>query len=179
MRNSRVSVGHVLVLSRVPFTHPDAVALVAAVQQEYVQRYGGSDGTPVDPGEFSPPRGWFVVGYAGGEPVAAGGFRVRSGAENSLVWDGDAEIKRMYVADHHRGRGFARAVLAELERVALELGCRRMILETGTRQPEAIALYRSAGYVAIAPFGMYREHPGCRCFAKALVVPVRDSTRSA
>ncbi|MGD9526903.1 GNAT family N-acetyltransferase [Pseudonocardia sp.] len=166
-------------LRRVPFTHPDAVALVAAVQQEYVQRYGGGDGTPVDPAEFAPPRGWFVVGYAGGEPVAAGGFRVRSGAEDAAVCHGDAEIKRMYVADHHRGRGFARAVLAELERVARELGCRRTILETGTRQPEAVALYRSAGYVAIPPFGIYREHPACRCFAKALLVPVRGVTRSA
>ncbi|MGE3285012.1 MAG: GNAT family N-acetyltransferase [Pseudonocardia sp.] len=165
-------------LRRVPVNHPDAAALIAAVQQEYVQRYGGGDGTPVDPAEFAPPCGWFVVGYTGGEPVAAGGFRVRSTAEDSAVCDGDAEIKRMYVADHHRGRGFARAVLAELERVARELRCRRTILETGIRQPEAIALYRSSGYVTIPPFGIYRRHPGCRCFAKALLLPAEGVARA-
>jgi GNAT superfamily N-acetyltransferase len=159
----------VLELRPVPFIHPDAVALIAAVQQVYVERYGGGDATPVDPAEFAPPRGYFVVGYAEGEPVAAGGFRVRSAGESPELRDGDAEIKRMYVADAHRGRGFARAVLADLERAAAEMGCHRAVLETGTRQPEAISLYRGAGYSPIPPFGLYREHAGCRCYAKPLV----------
>ena len=157
-----------LALCPVPLDHPDAVALVAAVQQVYVERYGGADASPVDPAEFAPPRGRFVVGYADGEPVAAGGFRVRSAGEDPELRDGDAEIKRMYVADAHRGRGFARALLADLEHAAAALGCRRAILETGTRQPEAISLYRGAGYSPIPPFGIYREHTGCRCFAKPL-----------
>lgn len=161
-----------LQLRAVPFTHPDAVALVAAVQQVYVERYGGGDLTPVDPAEFAPPQGHFVVGYAAGPTgavaVASGGFRVRSSGADPVVRDGDAEIKRMYVADAHRGRGYGRAVLAELERAAAAIGCRRTILETGTRQPEAIALYRSVGYTPIPPFGIYREHSNCRCFAKSL-----------
>ena len=60
--------------------------------------------------------------------------------------DGDAEIKRMYVIAAHRGRGIARAVLAELERTAAAAGRRPMVLETGDRQPEAVALYTSSGY---------------------------------
>lgn len=152
----------------VPFDHPDAMVLIAAAQQFLVERYGGCDATPVEAREFAPPRGWFVVGYVDGEPVAAGGFRVRSAGGDPELRDGDAEIKRMYVADAHRGRGFARAVLAELERAAAAMGCRRAVLETGTRQPEAISLYRSAGYALIRPFGLYREHAGCCCFAKRL-----------
>ena len=82
--------------------------------------------------------------------------------------DGDAEVKRMFVVAGHRGRGHARAVLAELERSAAAAGRRRTVLETGTRQPEAIALYTSAGYAPMATFGVYRSSPNCRCFAKAL-----------
>ena len=74
----------------------------------------------------------------------------------------------MFVAAAHRGRGYARAVLAELERTAAAAGRRRTVLETGTRQPEAIALYTSAGYAPMAAFGVYRDSPNCRCFAKPL-----------
>ena len=75
----------------------------------------------------------------------------------------------MFVLPEHRGRGHARAVLAELERTAVAAGHRRTVLETGTRQPEAIALYVASGYAPIAPFGTYRDSPNCRCFAK--IVP--------
>lgn len=163
-------------LRRTEYDHPDAARLVAAVQQVYVARYGGTDSTPVDPAQFRPPRGWFVVGYAGGEPVACGGWRLRGRTGNDAVptdgdavlKDGDAEIKRMYVVEAARGLGFARRVLAELERSAAEAGALRMVLETGTRQPEAIALYRSSGYYAIPKFGLYRCEPNSRCFAKPL-----------
>jgi len=67
-----------------------------------------------------------------------------------------------------RDRGHARAVLAELERSAAAAGRRRAVLKTGTRLPEAIALYTSAGYAPMATFGVYRGSPNCRCFAKAL-----------
>jgi GNAT superfamily N-acetyltransferase len=166
----------VLDLPTLPYEHPDVECLVRAVQAEYVQRYGGEDATPVEPGEFAPPRGAFVVGYAGGEPVACGGWRARD-AENGeeALRDGDAEIKRMFVLAGHRGRGYARAVLGELEGLAAAAGRRRTVLETGTRQPEAIVLYTSAGYVPTATFGVYRDAPGCRCFAK----PLRAAGRGA
>lgn len=75
--------------------------------------------------------------------------------------------------------GSPRAVLADLERAAAAMGCRRAVLETGTRQPEAISLYRGAGYSPIPPFGVYREHAGCRCFAKPLVPAVTPAEVAA
>jgi len=157
----------VLELRAVAFDHPDVAALVAAVQQEYVHRYGGIDDTPVDPADFAPPHGFFVIGYLAGTPVACGGWRARDGTAPPLR-AGDAEIKRMFVQTAYRGRGYARAVLAELERTAAAAGRRRTVLETGTRQPEAIALYTSAGYRPMPRFGLYRDSPNCRCFAKPL-----------
>ncbi len=130
------------------YDHPDAVALIAEVQQEYVMRYGEEDRTPVDPAQFAPPLGLFLVAYVDDVPAACGGWRA----------DGtDAELKRMYVTQAHRGRGLARAVLAELERTAMEAGFTRMILESGSRQPEALALYASAGYTDVPSFGYYAD----------------------
>ena len=59
-------------------------------------------------------------------------------------------------------------MLDAVEARARELGFERLILETGTRQPEAIGLYTSAGYKPIAPYGAYRSSPLSRCFARAL-----------
>jgi GNAT superfamily N-acetyltransferase len=132
------------------YDHPDAVALIAEVQQEYVVRYGDQDGTPVDPAEFAPPRGLFLVAYVDGTPAACGGWRAH---------ETDVELKRMYVTPPFRGRGLARAVLAELERTARVAGFRRVILETGSKQPEAIALYESSGYLPVARFGYYADAP--------------------
>lgn len=126
---------------------PVARAMIDAVQQEYVQRYGGPDDSPIDPAEFAPPGGCFVVGYAGDEPVAMGGLR-RAGADA-------LEIKRMYVRPQWRGRGLSRVVLADLERRARDLGVRRIVLETGERQPEAIQLYETSGYARIDGYGHY------------------------
>lgn len=166
-----------LELRPVRFDHPDSRRLIRAVQHVYRVRYGDEDGTSIDPREFDTPEGYFVVGYVDGTPVACGGWRARDGADNPLR-AGDAEVKRMYVAPSHRGRGFARALLAELERTAAAAGRRRAVLETGTRQPEAITLYLSAGYAAMPRFGAYRDEPDSRCYAKALVGAV-DANRRA
>jgi GNAT superfamily N-acetyltransferase len=155
----------------IPYDRPDAAALVAAVQRVYVERYGGEDATPVDPAEFAPPHGLFVVAYVDGVPVACGGWRARGRGDDPVLRDGDAEVKRMYVAADRRRSGHARAVLAELERTAAAAGRRRMVLETGTRQPEAIALYAAAGYAPMPSFGVYRDSPTSRCFAKPLPPP--------
>jgi GNAT superfamily N-acetyltransferase len=161
----------VLDLRPTPFDHRDAVRLIAEVQQFYRERYGDEDVTPVDPRQFDAPHGHFVVGYADGTAVACGGWRARDDGSDPVLRDGDAEIKRMYIAATHRGRGHARAVLAELERSAAAAGRRRLVLETGTRQPEAMALYASTGYTPMPNFGAYREAPDSRCYAKALEVP--------
>lgn len=153
-------------LVRVAYGDPDALRLVEAVQAEYVERYGSPDDSPLDPVMFDPPRGSFFVGYLGDDAVATGAWRSSHvpvpGAERT------AEIKRMYVAPHARGRGLARAVLAHLEETAREAGYDALVLETGIRQPEAIALYASSGYERVPGFGHYRDSPLSRCFAKSL-----------
>ena len=82
---------------------------------------------------------------------------------------GYGELKRMYVRPAFRGRGLSRRALATLERIATERGLRRLILETGVRQPEAIGLYRSAGYRRIPAYGPYVEAPTSVCYARWLV----------
>ncbi|HEX5407363.1 MAG TPA: GNAT family N-acetyltransferase [Pseudonocardiaceae bacterium] len=156
-----------LACKTVGYDNPDARTLIEAVQQEYVLRYGGRDSTPIDVADFAPPRGLFVVGYLDGVAVACGGWRAHGSADPGFA-DGDAEVKRMYVTPSARGTGCARALLAELERTAVEAGRLRIVLETGVQQPEAIALYTSSGYAAIPAFGIYRDAPGCRCFGKSL-----------
>jgi GNAT superfamily N-acetyltransferase len=145
------------------YTDPVVRALEAELQQEYVERYGGVDETPIDPAQFAPPDGLFLVGFVGAEPVASGGFRRHD--------DDAAEIKRMYVVEDRRGVGYARRLLAELEtRVALA-GYRRIVLETGLRQPEAIALYESSGYRPIPDFGFHAGMKLVRSFGRELEPP--------
>lgn len=158
--------GDLLDLRTVGYLHPDAAALVARVQLEYVERYGSPDESPVDPLVFDPPEGLFLVGYDDGEPVATGAWR-RSPVQ-ALGGTSAVEIKRMYVVPERRGRGFARSVLAALERTAGAAGHDLAVLETGLRQPEAIALYLSEGYVEIPDFGFYAGHALSRCLAKRL-----------
>jgi GNAT superfamily N-acetyltransferase len=143
-----------------PYDGPTAQALIDAVQQEYVSRYGGPDESPVDPREFTPPDGRFVVGYLDNVPVATGGLR---------RFDGDTvEVKRMYVVPAARGRGLSRIVLARLEELAAEMGASRLILETGSKQPEAMSLYETSGYERIEKFGHYKCEPLSVSYGKTL-----------
>lgn len=148
-----------------PYDDPDVTRMVAEVQAEYVELYGGPDAAAVDPAEFAPPAGLFLVGLLDGAAVAMGGWRRLSGAE--------AEIKRMYVARAARRRGLARQLLAELERTAAAAGVSRLLLNTGPEQPEAVALYERAGYRPVPGFGHYACHPDALFYGKDLPVPAR------
>jgi GNAT superfamily N-acetyltransferase len=147
----------------VRYGDPDAVALVSAAMADLATRYDGNgDGTPVDEAEFAPPLGSFLVVRVAGQPAGCGGWR-------TLVGDPDtAEIKRMYTDPRWRGLGVATAVLRAIEDSARTAGRARIALETGDRQPEAIALYRKLGYLQIPNFGYYRDHPGCLSFGRPL-----------
>ncbi|MGI5377191.1 GNAT family N-acetyltransferase [Streptomyces sp. CA-251387] len=151
----------------VRFDHSDAVKLSALAQAEYMRRYGYDDMTPLHPGHFDPPHGLFLLAYLGDKPVACGGWRAQEADEEGYA-DGDAEVKRMYVVPEARGRGLARRILRELEDSARAAGRIRMVLETGTPLPEAMALYASSGYEPTANFGPYRGYSDSRCFAKTL-----------
>ncbi|MGW1375300.1 GNAT family N-acetyltransferase [Streptomyces sp. NPDC002446] len=157
----------------VRYDHPDAVALDALVQQEYARRYDGDgDMTPLDPEMFSPPHGVYLIAYEGERALATGGWRVQDDTAKGYA-AGDAEIKRMFVVPEARGRGLARRILDLLEADARAAGRSRMVLETGTKQPEALELYASCGYALVAAsekFGLYRMHEESRCMVKALTL---------
>lgn len=153
----------------VPYDDPVAQALVGQVQQEYVHRYGGPDDTPMEPAQFAAPDGTFLVLVDGGTDGTDRGAGQPVGCVGCVGFrrhDPDsAEIKRLFVVPSQRGRGLARLLLDEVERRARERGYRRLVLETGSRQPEAIALYESRGYLPTEPFGRYACSPTSRHLA--------------
>ena len=136
--------------------------LVRAQWRELLRRYGVPDADPdgLTADHLAPPDGVFLVAWDDEVAVACGGIR-RYDATTG-------EIKRMYTAPDARRRGYSRALLRELEARARTIGYARLVLETGTKQPEAIALYESEGYTPIGNYGFYRNAPQSRCFAKDL-----------
>jgi ribosomal protein S18 acetylase RimI-like enzyme len=96
------------------------------------------------PSGLVPPDGEFLLVLVDGEPAAVGGIR-------DLDTD-VAEIKSMYVAPAGRGRGLAKRLLARLEEIAAERGCRAVRLDSASHMSAAIALYRGLGYREIPPF---------------------------
>jgi GNAT superfamily N-acetyltransferase len=148
----------------VRYADPAARRMVAGAMAELSARYGGEEGdeSPVHGAEFDPPGGAFLVAFLGGEPVGCAGWR--SHGEAGEV----AELKRMYTAPAARGRGVARRLLRAVEDSARDAGRKRVILECGDQQPEAIGLYQASGYERIPDFGYYRQHDGVRSFARDL-----------
>ena len=102
-----------------------------------------------------------VVAYENDAPVGCGALK-----EYEL---NAMEVKRMYVAPTSRGKGIATAVLTALESWAAELSYRKCVLETGKKQPEAIALYRRQGYQIIPNYGQYKDVENSVCFEKELL----------
>lgn len=139
-----------------------ASALIERLNAELSGRYPevGATHFRLDSEEVAPGVGAFVVAYAGDAPVGCGAVR---GLDANT-----AELKRMYVVPEARRLGVGRALLAALEERARALGRTRLVLETGVRQPEALALYRRAGFVETAPFGEYLESSLSVCMEKAL-----------
>jgi putative acetyltransferase len=101
-----------------------------------------------------------VVAYFNEEAVGCGCFKKYD--------DSSVEVKRMYVAPAHRGKGIGAAILAELEKWAAELKVAAIVLETGTSQPEAIHLYKKLGYVVIPNYGQYSGMETSICMEKKL-----------
>lgn len=151
-----------LTTSLVDWDDAHATRLRAAQVSELAQRYGAEDDPSVMTAEGVVAM---LLVRDGGEPVACGALRDVSATQGP----GTVEVKRLYVAPARRGRGLSRLVMAELEARARELGYGRLILETGVMQPEAIGLYLALGYDPIEAYGEYKDHPGSRCFGKALV----------
>lgn len=102
-----------------------------------------------------------VVAYENALPVGCACFRP---FDSNTV-----EIKRMFVHDTHRGQGIAYAILQELETWAISLGFTRAVLETGIRQPEAIALYQKSGYSYMDKYPPYEQMENSVCLQKPLL----------
>jgi GNAT superfamily N-acetyltransferase len=151
-----------------PYDDPLSQYLIEQVQQEYMTRYGGRDAAVVDPAEFLPPAGVFLVAEVDGVPAACGAWRA--------LPTGEAEIKRMYVEPAFRRRGLAAAIVAALEDGAAEAGHRSVILNTGDQQPEAVALYERLGYSPVPGYGIYACAPGAIFLGKELLPREEEST---
>jgi GNAT superfamily N-acetyltransferase len=136
--------------------------LVGELLAELAARYGDEDPDEPSALDLAPPHGAFLVAWVAGTALGCGGVR---------VFDGNVgEIKRMYTRPTARRRGVARVLLAAIEARARTLGYERLVLETGTKQPEAMALYESFGYEPITPYGEYKDYPQSRCYGKDLAL---------
>ena len=149
-------------IEAVALDDPVVAPLLELIRLDQVDRYGDDDGVALDPADFAPPRGAFLVARDGRRLVGCGGI------EPLPDRPGTAELKRMFVTPQCRGRGIARRLLAALERAAADLGYRTLWLGTGERQPEALALYRSSGYRPIEKFFPYSQWRLASCWAKDL-----------
>jgi putative acetyltransferase len=140
----------------------DAQRLIRQLDEDLIGRYPAlPEPHGLRPRDLIDPSFTFVIARIDGIAVGCGALR-------SLPPD-MGEIKRMFVLPDFRGRGIARRILEVLESRARELRFRSVCLETGIGQPEAIALYKSAGYGRIAGFGEYAGDPFSICLKKRLL----------
>ncbi len=133
-------------------THPAAAPLLVGLRLEYQTLYGPDVAAEVDAYsvfEFLPPAGAFLVLESGGITLAGGALR-RYGP-------GVGEVKRMWTAPGHRGRGYSRRVLEALEEAAVRRGYHTVRLQTGMVQRAAIGLYESSGYEPTTNWGRYAD----------------------
>lgn len=128
--------------------HPDAryclAEYVAELNRRSERGFDASVGATALPHEVRPPAGEFFVAYLHGEAVGCGAVKHHA--------DAPAEIKRMWIAPSARGLGLGRRLLDRLETCALAGGARIAHIETSAVLPEALSLYRSAGWVEVPAF---------------------------
>jgi len=117
---------------------------VAELNRRAPERGFDPKGATAEPHEVRPPRGAFVLAYLRDEAIGCGAVKHHAGNVS--------DIKRMWIAESARGLGLGRRLLEHLEGIARERGSTEARLETGDVLGEAIALYRSAGYVEVEPF---------------------------
>jgi putative acetyltransferase len=147
---------------REALSSPIAQLLISALNAELESIYpeDGANFFRLDPEEVSESRGAFLVAYLNDKPIGCGAIRLNE--------PGLAEIKRMYVDPAVRGRRVGRQILHALETQARQLGAMRIVLETGPRQPDAIAMYQHAGFAEIPLYGEYIGSQFSVCMAKDL-----------
>lgn len=151
-------------IEAVAWTHPDAELLRGQMTAEVRPRYADLARTR-GPFPESDPATVVVtfVAYAGDRPVGT-----PVGTASLRLVDGLYEVKRVFVAPSHRRTGLAARLLTAIEERAVQVGARTLVLQTGVRQPEAVALYTREGWVPVRAFGPYEGDPYSLCFAKDL-----------
>lgn len=140
-------------------THPDFINLVKNLDADLAVIDGGDHSFYAQFNKIDSIK-HTVVAYQDNEPLACGAIKAFS--PNTM------EVKRMYTATKSRGKGIATQVINELEKWAAELGYEKCILETGKRQPDAIALYQKNGYSITPNYGQYVGVENSVCFEKVL-----------
>ena len=151
-------------ITRAELTDVPSRLLISALNAELSAAYSepGANHFGLDPAEVSGKRGVFLIVSLDGQPVGCGAMR--------LLDPQTGELKRMYMAPAARGRGLGRQLVAALEAEAKALGAKRLVLETGTRQHAALALYRGAGFRPIPLYGEYVQSPDTSiCLGKDLL----------
>ena len=148
-----------LTLFRTDASDPDFVKLVSLLDQELAERDGDDHSFYQQFNHIDRLRHVVII-KEGDQAIGCGAIKDLEGEA--------MEVKRMFVLAARRGRGVAGSILAELEKWAFELGYSSCRLETGKRQPEAIALYMRKGYQIIPNYGQYAEVENSICFGKKL-----------
>ncbi|MGU3291993.1 GNAT family N-acetyltransferase [Williamsia sp. M5A3_1d] len=154
VHDADATTGSVTIDRLVDPTDTDLVALLTACVADLNERYPDYSPDPVVAGAE------YFVARLDGRGVGCVGLRD--------IGDGRGEIKRMFVAVEGRRRGIAARLVTALEERAADRGMTTVVLETGIRQPEAIALYIAVGYTPIDAFGEYASSPLSRCYGKSL-----------
>jgi GNAT superfamily N-acetyltransferase len=140
---------------------PEATALLERLRSELSALYPDEVGpTPFDVKRMMSSDGAFVIAKIAGEAIGCGGV--------CRLEPAVAEVKRMFVAKGMRGQGIGRSILDALELKAHQLGFTTLRLETGLKQPEAIALYESSGFHRVDCYGQYQENAMSVCFEKKI-----------
>lgn len=148
-----------MTLLRTDSENPDFVTLVRLLDADLAQRDGNEHAFYSQFNKITAIR-HVVVAYENNKPVGCGAIK---------EYTSDAmEVKRMYVLPELRKHGIASQILTALETWARELGYPTCVLETGKRQPEAIALYQRNGYAMIPNYGQYVGIDNSVCFGKKL-----------
>ena len=148
-----------MTFTRTTSEHPDFKMLVRLLDQDLALRDGDEHGFYH---QFNSIEGLkhCIVLHEDSNAIGCGAFK----AHHSTT----AEVKRRYVLETQRGRGLATKILTNLESWSKEIGYERCVLETGIRQPEAIALYEKNGYKRIPNYGQYIGVENSVCFEKLL-----------
>ncbi len=146
-------------LIRTNSDHPDFISLVRLLDADLAKRDGEEHSFYAQFNTIAKLK-HVVIAYEDAKAVGCGALKEQ--APDAM------EVKRMYVLPESRKSGIATLVLTELEHWAHELGYPKCVLETGKRQPEAIALYEKNGYKIIPNYGQYIGVENSVCFEKKI-----------